>query len=60
MNKIVNNSYDFPGNVIEQLVIFNNQLEKYIQIDKTVAVHSSFPVFLHDYYGNEEIKKGIE
>lgn len=60
MNEIVNNSYGFPNDIIEQLVIFNNQLEKYIKIDETVAVLSSFPVFLHDYYGNEGIKKRIE
>jgi len=60
MNKIVNNSYIFPDNIIDQLVIFNNQLEKHINIDQTVAILSSFPVFLHDYYGNEEIKKRIK
>lgn len=60
MNKIVNNSYIFPSNVIDQLTIFNNQFKKYINIDKTVAILSAFPVFLHDYYGNNEIKKRIE
>ena len=60
MNKIVNNSYIFPSDVIDQLTIFNNQFEKYINIDKTVAILSTFPVFLHDYYGNKEIKKRIE
>ena len=60
MNKIVNNKFIFPDEVIDQTSIFNNQLEKYISIDQTVAVLSSFPVFLHDYYGNEELKKRIE
>ncbi len=60
MNIIVNNLDVFPNDVIDQLTIFNNQLTKYINIDKTVAILSAFPVFLHDYYGNEEIKKRIE
>jgi hypothetical protein len=60
MNKIVNNSYVFPSSIIGQLTIFNNQLTKYITVDKTVSILSSFPVFLHDYYGNEEMKKLIE
>ena len=59
MNQIVSNSYEFPATIIDQLAIFNKQLEKYINIDQTVAVLSAFPVFLHDYYGNEEIKKRI-
>ena len=59
-NQIVNNTYVFPNDVIDQLVIFNNQMEKYINLDQTVAVLSAFPVFLHDYYGNEEIKKRLE
>ena len=60
MNKIVHNSYIFPNDIIEQIIIFDNQLTKYIDLDKTVGVLSAFPVFLHDYYGNEEIKKRIE
>lgn len=60
MNEVVNSSYTFPKEIVDQLTIFNKQLEKYINIDKTVAVLSSFPVFLHDYYGNEELKKYIE
>jgi hemerythrin-like domain-containing protein len=60
MNKIVNNSYVFPNDVIDQLVVFNNQMKKHINLDQTVAVLSAFPVFLHDYYGNEGIKKRLE
>lgn len=60
MNKIVNNSYRFPSEVIDQSVIFDNQLEKYINVDQTIAILSAFPVFLHDYYGNEETKKRLE
>ena len=60
MNNVVNNSYEFPDEIIDQLTIFNKQIEKHINIDKTVAVLSSFPIFLHDYYGNEDLKKRIE
>lgn len=60
MNEIVHNSYEFPKMLIDQITIFNKQIEKHINVDSTVAVLSSFPIFLHDYYGNEEIKKRIE
>ncbi len=60
MNDIVNDTYQLPNAIIDQLTIFNKQIEKYINKDKTVAVLSAFPVFLHDYYGNEELRKKIE
>src|SRR5690606_4078658 len=52
MNEIVNNTYQFPFTIIDQLTIFKKQLEKYKNTDQTVAVLSAFPVFIHDYYGN--------
>ncbi len=60
MNKIVNDVYVLPDAIVNQLTIFNKQLEKHINIDQTVAVLSAFPIFLHDYYGNEGIKKRLE
>lgn len=57
MNEIVHSSYRFPAEIVDQLTIFNNQFEKYINIDQTVAVLSSFPIFLYDYYGNDIITK---
>lgn len=60
MNDIVNDTYQLPNAIIDQLTIFNKQIEKYINKDKTVAVLSAFPIFLHDYYGNEELRKKIE
>jgi hypothetical protein len=57
MNDLVNGKYEFPLAIIDQLTIFYKQLEKYINIDQTVAVLSALPIFLHDYYGNEELKK---
>ncbi len=59
MNYIVLNNYSFPNQLIEQNEIFQSQLEKYINKDKTVSVLSAFPVFLHDYYGNVKIKSLI-
>lgn len=60
MNDIVNDTYQFPISIIDQLTIFSKQIEKHINKDKTVAVLSAFPIFLHDYYGNEELRKRIE
>lgn len=59
MNNVVYSSYEFPKTIIDQLTIFNKQIEKYINVKQTVAVLSAFPIFLHDYYGNEEIQKRI-
>jgi hypothetical protein len=60
MNFIVNSSYSFPDEIVRQIVIFSHQQEKYINLHSTVSVISAFPVFLHDYYGNENIKKRIQ
>ena len=54
MNLIVNDKYEFPVSIINQGLIFVNQLNKFINIDSTVSVLSSFPPFLHDYYGNKK------
>lgn len=59
LNFIVNGSFTLPNEIILQLIILSKQLEKYITPTSTVAVLSAFPIFLHDYYGNEEIKKRI-
>lgn len=59
MNEVINSSYEFPIAIVDQITIFNKQLEKYINIDQTVAVLGAFPIFLHDYYGNEELKKRL-
>lgn len=59
MNFIVNSSYSLPDEIVQQLIIFYNQQEKYINPHSTVSVLSTFPVFLHDYYGNEGIKQRI-
>lgn len=60
MNEIINDTYKFPTEIVDQLMIFNKQLEKHINTNKMVAVISAFPIFLHDYYGNEELKKRLE
>lgn len=56
MNEVVNNIYMFPLEIIDQQTIFKSQLEKYIIIERSVVALSAFPIFLHDYYGNEEMK----
>lgn len=55
MNQIVHDDFAIPQELIPQNIVFQNQLEKYIQIDKTVAVLSSFPIFVFDYYGFEQL-----
>lgn len=60
MNHVVNDIYEFPISIIDQLTIFNKQIEKYIKIDQTVAILSAIPIFLHEYYGNEVLKKRLE
>ncbi len=60
MNEIVHNIFELPSLIIDQFTIFNSQLDRHINIDKTVAILSAFPVFLLDYYGIEEIRKRLE
>lgn len=59
LNFIVNNCYCWPTYYINQLSIFNKQIEKFISVDLTVSVLSSFPVFLFDYYGHDGLKNVI-
>ena len=60
MNYIVNSIYEFPNKTENQEDIFNNQLEKYINKPcPEVAVLSAFPLFVHDYYGNNKTKEII-
>jgi hypothetical protein len=53
MNYICYNTYELPKALISQLEIFSKQLEKYIVPRNKVNILSSFPPFIHDYYGNE-------
>ena len=59
MNYITNGDYSMPEECISQDIIFNNQRQKYIDVDSTVAVLNSFPIFLFDYYGYETTEKLI-
>jgi len=60
VNFVINDNYSLPTESIIQSEIFLKQLEKYINIDATVAVLSAFPVFLFDYYGYEYISTLLE
>lgn len=51
MNHIFKDDYSLPTESISQNDIFLKQLDKYVNIDSSIAVLSSFPVFLFDYYG---------
>lgn len=59
-NFIVYDEYELPNSLIFQNSIFLNQLEKFISQSGTVAVLSAFPMFLHDYFGNENLLERIE
>ena len=54
-NFIVNDKYEYNNEIIEQLLIFENQKEKYIKKNNKVAVLSSFPLFLLNYYGLDKL-----
>lgn len=60
MNFIGNTDFSFPNNLIPQNEIFIKQLEKYINIDATVAVLSAFPIFIFDYYGYNFVSELIK
>jgi hypothetical protein len=59
MNFIVNDIFTLPENIYNQKLIFENQIEKFIEPSLVVSVLSAFPVFIHDYYGNKEIRNRI-
>ena len=60
MNYIVSDLFEFPNEIIIQSTIFSKQIEKYIRKSPPmVAVLSAFPIFIHDYYGNEKTKNLI-
>ncbi|MHA8068648.1 hypothetical protein ACS6L2_05125 [Aquirufa ecclesiirivi] len=60
LNYIVNDSFTLPDEIIDQILIFSKQLDNYILPKSSVAVLNSFPIFLHDYYGNIELIKRIK
>ena len=59
-NFIIYNIFEFPENIIEQMIILSHQKEKYIDEDNKVAVVSAFPLMLLDYYGVVKLKEKIE
>ncbi|MEN9998849.1 MAG: hypothetical protein RI922_1839 [Bacteroidota bacterium] len=60
MNFIVSDNFSFPESIIEQKVIFDHQLAKYIKPYELVAVLSSFPPFILDYYGIDTLLEKLE
>ena len=60
LNYLVMGDFMLPKNYVDQGTIFENQKEKYIDPSNKVAVLSSFPVFLMDYYGCSRLPKLIE
>lgn len=58
-NFIVNGTFEFPKDIIEQINILSKQKEKYIDSENKVAVVSAFPLMLLDYYGAEKLEEKI-
>lgn len=56
MNYIINDNYSFPTQIYSQLEIFDNQKKKFIDKNNKVSVLSAFPIFIHDYFGNDKIR----
>ena len=56
MNYIINDNYSFPTQIYSQLEIFENQKKKFINENNEVSVLSAFPIFIHDYFGNDGIR----
>ncbi|OCH11038.1 hypothetical protein [Aliivibrio sp. 1S128] len=57
MNHLVNDKNEVPTSIYEQFTILKNQIEKHIAPNNEVAVLSSYPIFLFDYYGVEAIEE---
>jgi hypothetical protein len=57
MNYLVTDEYSLPIEHSHQSTILENQLQKYIAVDSTVAVLSAFPIFIFDYFGFEYMSK---
>ena len=60
LNYIAHSVCAFPSDLISQKTLFEQQLEKYITVDETVAVISGFPPFLLDYYGCVTLKEKLK
>jgi len=60
VNYLINDKLELPRDQISQSEIFLKQMQKYISIDSTVAVLSSFPMLLLEYYGATFMRNEIE
>lgn len=59
MNYIVTDKYSYPLQIYSQMDIFTKQREKFIDKENRVSVLSAFPIFIHDYFGNEKTEQKI-
>jgi len=59
LNYLVMGDFSLPQEYIAQTKIFNCQKEKHIDPNKKVAVLSSFPIFIMDYYGCNQLPELI-
>ena len=55
-NYICNDKNEVPDESDSQLVVFTNQLSKYVETEECkVAILNAFPIFLFDYFGRKII-----
>lgn len=60
MNYLVNDEYVFPVSISNQSIVFNKQLEKYINHRcPRVTVLSAFPMYVLDYYGINKLQEKL-
>ena len=52
-NQLVWDDFELPKSLLPQKIVFSNQLQKYILPYREVSVLSAFPLFIHDYFGND-------
>lgn len=57
MNGLMTDTFVWPSQYFPQSEIFDKQLEKHITRSGEVAVLSSIPMLLVDYYGTEKLRK---
>lgn len=59
MNLLMRGEFVLPKEHYSQEEIFKSQLENFINVDETIAVLNSFPIFIFDYYNYEDFVNKI-
>ncbi len=54
MNYIANDNFILPTRIVSQAEIYHGQFEGFITKSQQISVLNSFPIFIHDYFGNKK------